>query len=61
MQFTQLSKSQSSLITSKKQNEKTNNINNNHISCAESESSAQVGAKLSGSPSYADYENYFYI
>lgn len=62
-QFTQLSKSQSSLISSKKQQEKSSiNNNNNHISCTESESNAQVGgAKLSGSPSYADYENYFYI
>lgn len=61
VQFTQLSKSQSSLISSKKQQEKSNKINNNHMGCTESDANTQMTNKLSGSPSYADYENYFYI
>lgn len=68
----QLSKSQTSLASSKKQDDKLQTVQNSFEKMGLSKtksadtkrfvSSTQLSAsKLSGSPSYADYENYFYI
>lgn len=68
----QLSKSQTSLASPKKQDDKVNSVQNNFEKLGLGKpksadtkrfvSSTQLSAsKHSGSPSYADYENYFYI
>lgn len=66
----QLSKSQTSLASPKKQEDKVNSAQNEKLGLSKTKSadtkrfvsSTQLSTtKLSGSPSYADYENYFYI
>ncbi|KAF2881886.1 hypothetical protein ILUMI_24291 [Ignelater luminosus] len=58
-----LSKSQSSLITSKSQEDKKSTNSKESSSCSKNlpETSTKQISSSSDKPSYADYENYFYI